>query len=196
MWAMQRAHFSRIFLIASTLLIPALAFPQAETWQLDPNHSSAQFAVRHLGISTVRGAFTKVSGAVQYDAANPTKSSCDITIDATSVDTRVERRDNDVKGPNLLDVEHYPTIIFKSKRVEAAGKGKLKITGDLSIHGTTKEVVLDVDGPTDPMKDPRGRSHMGASATTKINRKDFGVSGLSAVVGDDVTITIDVEMVR
>jgi polyisoprenoid-binding protein YceI len=148
-----------------------------------------------MSISTVRGAFTKLAGTVQYDSADVAKTSLDITIDAASVDTRVEMRDKDVRGPRLLDVEKYPTITFKSKRVESAGAGKLKITGDLTLHGVTKEVVLDVDGPAGPIKDPRGNLKMGASATTQINREDFGVSGFpSAVISDEVGITIDVEL--
>jgi len=181
-------------LIGALLLTGSAA--RAETWKLDPPHSAAQFSVRHLGISTVRGAFTKVTGGVDYDPANVSKSSLDVTIDADSVDTRVEMRDKDLRGPNFLDVAKYPTITFKSKKVDPAGDGKLKVIGDLTIHGTTKEVALDVDGPTPPMKDARGNLHMGASATTKINRKDFGVSGYPTVVGDEITITIDVEMVR
>lgn len=173
---------------------PATA--QTETWHLDPPHSAAQFAVRHMGLSTVRGTFTKVNGEVQYSAADPSKSSLGVTIDTASVDTRVEMRDNDVRSPHFLDAAKYPTITFKSKRVEAAGAGKLKVTGDLTIHGVTKEVVLDVDGPTPVMKDPRGNEHMGASATTKINRQDFGMSYMSGMIGDDVTIVIDVEMVK
>jgi len=168
---------------------------QSDTWQLDPAHSSAQFAVHHMGISTVRGAFTKVAGTVQYNPADVAKASVEITIDATSVDTRVEKRDDDVKGPKLLDVAKYPTITFKSKRVESAGPGKLRVTGDLTLHGVTKEVVLDVDGPTGPIKDARGNEKMGASATAQINRQDFGVSGFpSVVVADEVGITIDVEL--
>jgi len=171
------------------------ASAQSDTWQLDPAHSSAEFSVRHMGISTVRGAFTKVAGTVQYNPADVAKTSIDVTIDAASIDTRVEMRDKDVRGPRLLDVEKYPTMTFKSKRVEAAGAGKLKITGDLTIHGVTKEVVLDVDGPTGPITDPRGNQKMGASATTRINREDFGVSGFpSAVISDEVGITIDVEL--
>jgi polyisoprenoid-binding protein YceI len=171
------------------------ASAQSDTWQLDPAHSSAQFSVHHMGISTVRGAFTKVAGTVQYNPADVAKTSIDITIDATSVDTRVEKRDDDVKGPKLLDVAKYPTITFKSKRVESTGPGKLRVTGDLTIHGVTKEVVLDVDGPTGPIKDARGNEKMGASATTQINRQDFGVSGFpSAVVADEIGITIDVEL--
>jgi polyisoprenoid-binding protein YceI len=105
-------------------------------------------------------------------------------------------RDNDLRSPRFLDVNKYPTLTFQSKKVEAAGAGKLKITGDLTIHGVTKEVVLDVDGPSAPMKDPWGNQRMGASATTKINRMDFGVSALPGVVGDDISITLDIEMTK
>lgn len=177
----------------------AVAFPaasQVDTWRIDPNHSAAQFSVRHMMISTVRGAFTKVSGTVQHDPADVSKDSVDVTIDAASIDTRVEPRDKDLRSPTFLDVEKYPSITFKSKRVESGGSGKLRITGDLTIHGVTREVVLDVDGPTAPVKDPRGNMHVGASATTKINRKDFGVSGAPAMVGDDISITIDTELVK
>jgi polyisoprenoid-binding protein YceI len=185
------------FVLAAALLVTLSASAQ-DVWQLDPPHSSAQFSVRHLGVSTVRGAFTKVSGAVQYDAANPAKSSIQATIDATSVDTRVEMRDNDLRSPRFLDAQKYPTITFMSKKVDSAGADKLKITGDLTIHGVTKEVVLDVDGPSPAIKDPMGkdRLRMGASATTKINRNDFGVSGLPGIVGDEITITLDVEMTK
>jgi|SRR6516225_7889848 len=169
---------------------------QTETWYLDPPHSAAQFSVRHMGISTVRGTFTKVGGEVTYSPSAPIKSSVEVTIDAGSVDTRVEMRDKDVRGPHYLDVAKYPTITFKSKSVEAAGAGKLKVTGDLTLHGVTKEVVLDVDGPSPPVKDPRGNPHMGASATAKINRQDFGMTGMSGMVGDEVTIVIDVELVQ
>src|SRR4051794_40247542 len=147
---------------SAVLTISAAA--QTETWQLDPPHSAAQFSVRHMGISTVRGTFTKVNGTVQYDPANVSKTSMDVTIDAASLDTRVNRRDNDLRSEHFFDVEKYPVITFKSKRVESAGSDKLKVTGDLTIRGVTKEVVLDVDGPTKPMKDPKGKLHMGASA--------------------------------
>jgi polyisoprenoid-binding protein YceI len=182
------------FLIA-TLVLSASAFAQVQSWKIDPNHTAAQFSVRHMGISTVRGAFSKVSGSVDFDPANPAKSTVEATIDAASVDTRVEMRDNDLRSPNWFDVAKYPTITFKSKSVQAAGEGKLKIVGDLTIHGTTKEVTLDVDGPSAPTTDQRGNAHVGASATTKIKRTDFGV-GTNPAVGEDITITIDVELVR
>jgi polyisoprenoid-binding protein YceI len=194
----NRTIWSTAFLFVS-LVVSAFVTPvfgQVETWKIDPAHSSAQFAVRHLGISTVRGEFRKVSGSAGYDPADPSKTSLEATIDASSVDTRVDMRDNDLRSPNFLDVQKYPTISFKSKRAESAGPGKLKITGDLTIHGVAKEVVLDVDGPTAPVKDPRGNVHVGASATTTVNRKDFGVNGAPSMVGDQISITIDAELIK
>src|SRR5271157_3367474 len=147
-----------LLIITAAIAFTSSAFAQAKTWQIDPNHSAAQFSVRHMGISTVRGAFTKVSGTVTYDPADLSKTTLEATIDASSVDTRVERRDNGLRSPNFFDVAKYPTLTFKSRRVEAAGTGKLKITGDLTIHGVTREVVLDVDGPSVPVQDPKGNS--------------------------------------
>jgi polyisoprenoid-binding protein YceI len=184
-----------LFFIA-VLALASIAAAQAGTWQIDPNHSSAQFSVRHLGVSTVRGAFTKVSGSAKYDPSDPTKDSLDASIEASSVDTRVEMRDNDLRSPNFLEVQKYPTITFHSKQTKVSGAGKLQITGDLTIHGVTKEVVLDVDGPASPIKDPWGNQRIGASATTKINRHDFGVNGAPGAVGDDIVITIDAELIQ
>lgn len=188
--------FRGAVLFITALMLAVSAAAQAGTWKIDPNHSSAQFAVRHMGVSTVRGAFTKVSGSATYDPSDPGKTSLEATIDPNSVDTRVEMRDKDLRSPNFLDVQKYPTITFKSKQAKAAGDGKLQITGDLTIHGVTKEVVLDVDGPSAPIKDPMGNQRIGASATTKVNRKDFGVNGAPAMVGDDITITIDAELIQ
>jgi polyisoprenoid-binding protein YceI len=187
---------SRTLPALAVALLLTLSAAAQEIWQLDPPHSAAQFSVRHLGVSTVRGAFTKVSGTLKYDASDVSKSSIQATIDPASVDTRVDMRDNDLRSPNYLDVKKYPTITFQSKKVEAFGAGKLKVTGDLTIHGVTKEVVLDVDGPSAPIKDPWGNQRMGASATTKINRMDFGVAGAPGMVGDDITITLDLEMTK
>src|SRR6202167_5554942 len=187
---------SRTFSAIAFVLLLTLSPAAQDTWQLDPVNSSAQFAVRHFGISTVRGAFTKVSGSVQYDPANLGKTSIQATIEAASIDTRVDMRDNDLRSPNYFDVQKYPNITFQSKRVEPAGSGKLKVIGDLTIHGVTKEVVLDVDGPSAPIKDPWGNQRIGASATTKINRMDFGVAGGAGAVGDEITITLDIEMTK
>jgi len=186
---LQPAILFSLFTLAA---FPAMA--QTQTWYLDPPHSSAQFSVRHLGISTVRGAFTKINGVV-IDSPDLSKASVNVTIDASSVDTRVQRRDDDLRSDHFFDVAKYPTITFVSKRVEAAGAGKLKVTGDLTIHGVTKEAVLDVDGPTPPIKDPRGNQHRGVSATTTINRSDYGMTFDSPVVGDPIAIQLDVELV-
>jgi len=186
-----------VLTLVTALAMAATAAAQAGTWQIDPNHTAAQFSVRHLGLSTVRGAFTKVSGTAKYDPADPSKDSLEVTIDANSVDTRVEMRDNDLRSPRFFDVQKFPTITFHSKAAKAAGAGKMKITGDLTIHGVTKEVVLDVDGPTAPIKDPMGSGQrMGASATTKVNRQDFGIVTMPGGIGDEITITIDAELVQ
>ena len=183
-----------VALLGLANLAASRAMAQTETWYLDPPHSSAQFAVRHLGISTVRGAFTKLSGVI-VDSPDLSKASVNVTIDASSIDTRVQRRDDDLRSDHFFDVAKFPTITFQSKKVESAGTGKLKVTGDLTMHGVTKEVVLDVDGPTPPMKDPKGTSHRGLSATTTLSRADFGINFDAGMVGDQVAIQLDVEMV-
>ena len=168
----------------------------ADTWQLDPAHSTAQFSVRHLGISTVRGAFTRLTGTVDYDPAKVTTTTKNNTNETATIDTRVERRDNDLRGDHFFDTAKYPTITFKSTGVESAGAGKLKVTGDLTLHGVTKPVTLDVEGPSEPVKDQRGNLHMGASATTKIDRTQFGMTNMVGPVGSEIGITIDVEMTK
>jgi len=183
----------RRFFLLVLIGCASLCVAETQTWQIDPAHTSSQFSVRHLGISTVRGVFQKTTGTVTWDPADPTKTQIDATIDATSVDTRVQMRDNDLRSAHFFDVTKYPTITFKSKHAEAAGAGKLKVTGDLTIHGVTKEVVLDVDGPSAPMT-AMGGMRMGAEATTKVNRNDFGVSGAPGAVGNEIQIVIDVEV--
>ncbi len=185
---------------AAVLSLPAGA--ATSDWKIDPQHSSAQFSVRHMAISTVRGAFSKVTGTILLDDNDITKSTVDVTIDASTVDTREPDRDKDLRSDKFFDVAHYPSITFKSKRVQQVATGKLKVTGDLTIHGTTKEVVLDVEGPTASVKDPWGNMRAAVTATTKVNRQDFGVKWNATldnggvVVGDDVNITIDVEMIK
>jgi polyisoprenoid-binding protein YceI len=196
-------YLSRIALtagLAAVLSLPAGA--ATSEWKIDPQHTSAQFSVRHMAISTVRGAFSKVTGAILLDDSDITKSTVDVTIDVSTVDTREPDRDKDLRSDKFFDVAHYPSITFKSKRVQQVSTGKLKVTGDLTIHGTTKEVVLDVEGPTPPVKDPWGNVRVAVTATTKVNRQDFGVKWNATldnggvVVGDDVNITIDVEMIK
>jgi polyisoprenoid-binding protein YceI len=192
----------RIGIVSAVALLASLsAFAQTSTWNIDPAHSTAQFTVRHLGISNVTGNFTKITGSVVLNEKDITQSQVSASMDVSSVDTRVEARNKDLKSPNFFDVEKYPTIEFKSKRIVNDG-GKLQVVGDLTIHGTTREVTLDVDGPTPELADPWGNSRRGVSATTTINRKDFNLMYNSllktgeAVVGDNVKIQIDAEMVK
>jgi polyisoprenoid-binding protein YceI len=186
--------------LAATFSLSAAA--ATSTWQIDPQHTAAQFSVRHMAISTVRGGFSKVTGTVIFDDKDLSKSSVDVTIDVSTVDTREPNRDKDLKSDKFFDVANYPTMTFKSTKVEQAGAGKLKVTGNLTIHGVTKEVVLDVDGPTAPVKDPWGNQRAAVNATTKINRQDYGVKWNATmdnggvVVGDEVSINIDAEMVQ
>jgi polyisoprenoid-binding protein YceI len=196
-------YVSRIAVIVGMtvgLTLPAGA--ATSTWQIDPQHSSAQFAVRHLGLSTVRGAFSKLSGTMVRDDQDITNSSVEVTIDVNTVDTREPDRDKDLRSERFFDVAHFPTMTFKSKKVEQVAPGKLRVTGELTIRGTTKEVTLDVDGPTAPVKDPWGNQRLAATATTKINRQDYGVKWNAkldnggVVVGDEVNITLDVEMIQ
>jgi polyisoprenoid-binding protein YceI len=190
-----------LFLLALSALSLATVAAQTSTWNIDPNHSTAQFTVRHLAISNVSGNFTKVTGSVVLNEKDLTQSQVNAVIDAASVDTRVADRDKDLRSPNFLDVEKYPTLEFKSKRIVSNG-GKLQMIGDLTLHGTTREVTLDVDGPTPELIDPWGNVRRGFSASTTINRKDFGVVWNNtlktgeAVVGDNVKIQIDVELVK
>jgi polyisoprenoid-binding protein YceI len=185
--------------LAAALALPASA--GTTTWQIDPQHSSAQFGVTHLMISTVRGEFHGVKGTVVLDDQDITRSTVNVTIDATSVDTREPDRDKHLKSPDFFDVAKYPSITFKSTKVEQVSPGELKVTGDLTIRGVTKQVVLNVDGPKAPIKDPWGLQRSAVSATTKINRQDFGVSwnktldSGGVVVSDDVRITLDVEII-
>lgn len=171
------------------------------TYQIDPSHSTASFSIKHMMIAKVHGGFEKMSGTLQYDAANPSKSSVQVSIEAASVNTREAQRDAHLKSPDFFDVEKYPTITFKSTRVDGSG-GELKVIGDLTIHGVTQQVTLDVEGPSDEMKDPWGNTKIGASGTTKIKRKDFGLTWNAALeaggflVGDDVTINLDVQFVK
>jgi polyisoprenoid-binding protein YceI len=189
-------------LIALTLVIAAPLAASADTWQIDPVHTTVEFTVRHMMISNVRGLFTKVAGTITAKGNDPASVKVEATIDTSSIDTRSADRDADLKSANFLDVAKYPTMTFRSKKIEPAGTGKWKMIGDLTLHGVTKEVTLDVQGPTAPIKDPWGNTRAGASATTKINRKDFGLAWSKvleaggAVVGDEVTVSIDVEAVK
>lgn len=183
-------------------IAPALALGQASTWTFDSAHSHASFTVRHMVISNVRGEFGKLTGTVTLDEKDVTKSKVEATIDATTIDTREAKRDEHLKSPDFFDVAKYPAITFKSTKVQKNGKDGLKVTGDLTMRGVTKPVTLDVTGPTGEIKDPWGSARRGASATTKLNRNDYGVAwskaleGGGLVVGNDVTIELEVELVK
>jgi polyisoprenoid-binding protein YceI len=183
------------------LLLAALALPlsaQPSTYVIDAAHSAVQFSVRHMMVSNTRGEFRKFEGRIVYDPKNPAAAKVETTIDAASIDTHEARRDADLRSAEFFDVAKHPTITFKSKQAEKSGD-KLLIKGDLTMRGVTKEVTLTVEGPTPEIKDPRGNIKIGASATTKVNRKDFGLvynqvleTG-GVLVGDEVTITLDIE---
>lgn len=185
---------------AAVLSLSSLAW--ASTWDFDPAHSSAQFKVKHMMITDVKGEFGKMTGVVNLDDKDVSKSTAEATIDATTINTRVPDRDKDLKSPNFFDVEKYPTITFKSTSFKKTGEGKYTIAGDLTMHGVTKPVVLDVNAPDREVKDPRGNARRGVSATTRINRKDFGmlsnkpIEAGGVLVGYEVDITLDVELAK
>ena len=172
------------------------------TFKIDPAHSSAQFTIRHLMITNVRGSFSGVNGTVIFDSENPHDSSIDATIDATSLNTNDAARDAHVKNADFLDVEKYPAITFKSDKIEPEGHAEWSITGQLTIHGVTKETVLHVEGPTDESKDPWGNLRVGAAATAKIKRSEFGLTWSAALetggvmLGDDLKLEVDVSLIK
>jgi polyisoprenoid-binding protein YceI len=182
----------------------ALATPQTaiSNWNIDSAHSVAEFKVKHMMISNVKGRFAAVKGALTLDENDLTKSRVEATVDVASINTHEPQRDAHLKSPDFFDAEKFPTLTFKSTRVDRSGEGELAVAGDLTIHGVTRNVVFAVEGPTPPTKDPWGNTRMGLSATTKINRKDFGLTynavleAGGVLVGEEVTITLEVEFVK
>jgi polyisoprenoid-binding protein YceI len=172
------------------------------TYKIDPQHSTAHFVVRHLMITNVRGGFSGVQGTVVYDSDDPAASSVEATIDAASINTNEAQRDAHLKSADFLDVEKYPTIAFKSKKLTKAGDGEWNLAGDLTLHGVTKEVILKLEGPTAETKDPYGNFRIGASATTKIKRSEFGLNfnivleAGGIAIGDDLKIEIEVSLIK
>jgi polyisoprenoid-binding protein YceI len=172
------------------------------TWNIDPVHSTAQFKVKHMMISNVKGEFTAVTGKLELNGEDITKSKVEASIDASTINTREVQRDAHLKSADFFDVEKFPVLTFQSTAVSKEGRVELAVEGDLSIHGVTRKVVFDVEGLSAPTKDPWGGTRIGLSATTKINRKDFGLTWNAAleaggiVVGEEVTITLDVEFLK
>ena len=183
-----------------------LATPQTTTatttWNLDPSHSVAEFKVKHMMISNVKGQFARLTGVLTLDESDLTDSRVAAVIEAASIETRDAQRDAHLKSADFFDVEKFPTLSFKSSRIRLVGDGELAVEGDLTIRGVTRKALFSVQGPTPPTKDPWGNIRVGVSATTKINRKDFGLTWNAALetggilVGDEVTINLDVEFVK
>jgi len=192
---------SSFALLLSVATLAPLAAASASEYSIDPSHSQAAFSVRHLMISNVRGEFGKTTGSVTVDDADITRSTVSATIDATTINTREPKRDGHLRSPDFFDTAKFPTITFKSTSVKKAGKDKLTVAGDLTMHGVTKPVTLEVT-LTPELKSPFGDVRRGVQATTKLNRKDFGLTWNKAletggvVVGDEVAVTLDVELVK
>ena len=182
----------------TTITAPAVT---ATTWNIDSTHSSAQFKVKHMMISNVKGEFSTITGTLTYDSENLANSYVEASIDATTINTRDAQRDAHLKNSDFFDVEKYPALTFKTTRVSGTN-GDLTVAGDLTIHGVTRPVKFQVEGPSEPMKDPWGNTRVGLSATTKISRKDFGLTWNAALetggilIGDEVTITLDVQFIK
>jgi polyisoprenoid-binding protein YceI len=172
------------------------------TYKIDPAHSSAHFTVRHMMISNVRGSFGNIQGTIEYDSENPDESTVNAVIDVNSIRTQDEKRDGHLKSPDFFDVATYPTITFQSREVARTSDGEGEITGDLTIHGVTQEVTLKVEGPTAEATDPYGNVRVGASASTKIRRGDFGVKFNApletggVLVGEEVKIELEISAIR
>jgi polyisoprenoid-binding protein YceI len=188
---------------ATASATPTLStLPQARTYDIDSSHSSATFKVRHLMVSNVRGELGRITGQVLIDESDLERSSVEATIDASAINTRDEKRDAHLRSPDFFDVQTHPTITFKSSRVKAGKGGHLLVTGSLTMRGITREVTLDVEPLSPEVRDPWGNDKRGVSATTRINRKDFDISwnaaldGGGLVVGDEVSVTLEVELGR
>jgi polyisoprenoid-binding protein YceI len=188
--------------VLALLIASGTVHAQAVSWRIDPQHSSAQFSVKHMMISTVHGQLGGVKGDIVYDPKNPSAATVNATIDCSTINTGEPKRDADLKTAQFFDVKNYPVMKFQSKRVETAGEGKLKVTGDLTINAITRQVVLDLEGPTPPIRDTQGREKIGVSAVTKISRKEFGIlynpimeTG-GVAVSDEVSITLEIELIK
>jgi len=183
----------------STLAVPQTS---TSTWNIDPVHSVAEFKVKHMMISNVKGHFPKITGSLTRHGSDLTQSHVEASIDAASIETRDAQRDAHLKSADFFDVEKFPALSFKSTGITVVRDGELAVEGDLTIHGITRKARFSVEGPTPPAKDPWGNTRLAVSATTKINRKDFGLTWNSALetggilVGDEVTITLDVQFVK
>lgn len=190
-------------ILVAAIIISALPLvAHASSWNIDSEHSNVGFKVRHLMVSNVKGSFDKHTGIVEIDEKDITKSKVMVTIDTNSINTNVQKRDEHLRSADFFDVAKYPAMTFVSKKINKTGKDRLKVTGDLTLHGITKEVALDVEGLSKESKDPWGNLRRGATATTKINRKDYGLTWNAALetggvaVGEEVAIILEIEMIK
>jgi polyisoprenoid-binding protein YceI len=172
------------------------------TWNIDPVHSHAEFKVKHMMISNVKGEFKGIQGTLKLNGADITQSEVGVSIDASTVNTGEAQRDGHLKSADFFDAEKFPVLSFKSTGVVKGKEGVIKVKGDLTIHGVTRSVELEVEGPSAPMKDPWGNTRIGLAADTRINRKDFGLTWNSALetggilVGEEVNITLDIQFIK
>jgi polyisoprenoid-binding protein YceI len=186
----------------TTTATPVLPQTTTTTWNIDPVHTAAEFKVKHMMIANVKGHFSKVSGVLIRDESDPANDRVEATIEAASIETSNEQRDEHLKSADFFHVEKFPTLQFKSTGINIVGEGELSVEGDLTIRGVTRKVRFAVEGPTPPAKDPWGNTRIGVSARTKINRKDFGLTWNAALetggilVGDEITITLDAQFVK
>ena len=190
---------NRLLALAGVLAIAApLAIAQTSTWVPDKAHSEVNFSILHMSLANVRGRFGDIGGTVALDQSNITKSTANITIDVSTVDTGVAARDADLKSPHFFDAAKYPTATFVSTSFKKNESDGLIVTGNLTLHGVTRPVVLQAEGPTGPVNGPGNKQHRGFSATATINRKDFGIgpSYPNAAIGDQVKLTIDLDLVK
>jgi len=198
----MRQRTTRTFVLTLMLALALPAWALAQTWNIDPAHTVAGFTVRHLMISNVTGVFEATKGTIEYAIGDPSSVKADVTIETKSVNTRITRRDDDLRSDNFFNAEKFPTITFKSKRVQNVKPGGFELVGDLTIRDVTKEVVLKVEGPTQPIKDPQGNRRVGAAASTTINRKEFNINynrvleAGGVVVGDEVKINLEIEAIE
>lgn len=198
MATIMRTHGLLALAAIGSLWIPANTY--ASTWEIDTAHSGIEFSVRHMMVSTVKGRFEKIKGTVELDDKDVTKSTVEVTIDLGSVNTNEPKRDGHLKSPDFFDVAKFPSATFKSTKVQRAGKNKLKVTGDLNLHGVTKPVVLEVEGPTDAFKTPFGTTVRGVRATGKLDRKDYEIGWNKVLdtggvlVGNEVSLELNAEL--
>jgi polyisoprenoid-binding protein YceI len=186
--------------VLSLLVLPPLV--SAETWSIDPEHSQVGFKIRHMMITNVKGNFPAFCGTVEIDDKDLTKSKVEASIETASINTNISKRDEHLRSPDFFDVAKYPLMTYVSTKVEKSGEGKLRVIGNLTLHGVTREVILHVEGPTAAFTDPWGNLRRGVSASAKVNRKDFGLNWNTAIesggvlVGEEVAIEIELEMIK